>query len=267
MGDGQAMGEVLTSGWGVLAVAAAVTSTLLLVRRPVTLEKSLSDPMSRGLPGGLRATVRGRPDAPPVGRRLLLSVAATGSLALAAVGLGVPYAAVLAALPVLVAALVVGLGHLEPAASRARRRRLVLETPQALELLAACLAAGLPARTASRAVAAAFDGPVGEDLGRVVAIVDLGLSDVEAWRSIREHPQLGPAAADLARSVESGTRLDETLRHHAATARELRRQALQVLARGVGVRSVLPMMICFIPSFLLLGIVPTLVSAISRALS
>jgi hypothetical protein len=33
----------------------------------------------------------------------------------------------------------------------------------------------------------------------------------------------------------------------------------------VGVRSVLPMMICFIPSFMLLGIVPAVISAIFNA--
>jgi hypothetical protein len=33
----------------------------------------------------------------------------------------------------------------------------------------------------------------------------------------------------------------------------------------VGVRSVLPMMICFIPSFMLLGIVPAVVSAVFNA--
>ena len=49
-------------------------------------------------------------------------------------------------------------------------------------------------------------------------------------------------------------------------AREVRRSELQVLARAVGVRSVLPLMMCFIPSFLLLGIVPAVVSAVFNAL-
>jgi pilus assembly protein TadC len=57
----------------------------------------------------------------------------------------------------------------------------------------------------------------------------------------------------------------EGLRHHAAAAREARRGALQVRARAVGVRSVLPMMTCFIPSFMLLGIVPAIVSAVFNA--
>jgi hypothetical protein len=35
--------------------------------------------------------------------------------------------------------------------------------------------------------------------------------------------------------------------------------------RGVRVRSMLPMMMCFIPSFMLLGIVPAIVSAVFNA--
>jgi hypothetical protein len=36
-------------------------------------------------------------------------------------------------------------------------------------------------------------------------------------------------------------------------------------AKGVRVRSVLPMIMCFIPSFMLLGIVPAVVSAVFNA--
>jgi pilus assembly protein TadC len=139
---------------------------------------------------------------------------------------------------------------------------LIMEVPQALELLAACLSAGLPARSACTAVVQAFDGPVADDLGRVLALLQLGAGEASAWRAIHDHPQLGLAAEDLARSVESGTSTVESLQHHATAAREIRRAALQVRARAVGVRSVLPMMICFIPSFMLLGIVPAVVSAV-----
>nr|WP_232530707.1 type II secretion system F family protein [Microlunatus antarcticus] len=133
--------------------------------------------------------------------------------------------------------------------------------------MASCLAAGLPVRGACAVVADAFEGPVGEDLGRVRASTDLGVADVDAWLQLADHAQLGPAAADLARSVESGTLLVTTLRHHAVQARARREAALQVVARSVGVRSVLPLMTCFIPAFLLLGVVPTVASALGRALA
>jgi hypothetical protein len=208
-----------------------------------------------------------RDDAPGLGRRLLLSAAAAGALCLsAAVLAGGPGRWSWLLWPGLTLGCSVVLGRLEPLAARRRRERLVMETPQALELMAACLAAGMPIRTAGRAVAVAFAGPVGDDLDRALALAELGTSDAEAWLSLRNHPQLGAAAQDLARSVESGTMMVEGLRHHAEAAREARRAALLVRARGVGVRSVLPLMTCFIPSFLLLGVVPTVVSTLAGVL-
>lgn len=218
-------------------------------------------------PSRWRAWIRGRADAPPPVQRVGVAIAVGVAAALvwtALVG-GPTWLGWALAGPAALAAWVT-LGRLEPAAERRRRQRLVLDAPAALELLGACLAAGLPPRNATAAVVAAFDGPVAEDLGRVLAAVDVGVSDAVAWRTLRQHPQFGSAAVDLARCVESGTRMVETLAHHARDARRQRQAALEVRAKAVGVRSVLPLMACFIPAFLLLGIVPTLVSAIARAL-
>jgi pilus assembly protein TadC len=168
--------------------------------------------------------------------------------------------------PVVTVAAAVLLGLLEPLSARRRREQLISDTPQALELIAIGLAAGMPVRVAARVVADAYDSAIGEELGRVLALVDLGTPDAEAWRMLGDHPQLGPAAQDLTRSVESGTMVIEALRRHAAAAREARRTRLVIQARSVGVRSVLPLMTCFIPSFLLLGVVPTVVSALAAAL-
>lgn len=208
-----------------------------------------------------------RDDAPGLGRRLLLSAAAAAALCLAGwIYEGGPGRWSWLLFPGLTLGCTLALGRLEPLSARRRREQLVMETPQALDLLAACLAAGMPIRTAGRAVALAFDGPVGEDLDRALALAELGSSEAQAWLALRDHPQLGPAAQDLARSVESGTMMVEGLRHHADAAREARRAALLIRARGVGVRSVLPLMTCFIPSFLLLGVVPTVVSTLSGVL-
>ena len=44
------------------------------------------------------------------------------------------------------------------------------DTPQALDLLASCLAAGLPVRSALRAVVEVIDGPLADDLGQVLRL-------------------------------------------------------------------------------------------------
>ncbi len=208
-----------------------------------------------------------RPDAAPLRSRV--ATAAAGALAVAVVAQTVGGVVALCGwvlLPVLVAVVTVGLGWLEPAGHRRQQQRLVQDLPQALELLSACLAAGMPLRRATNSVAACFDGPVADCLAGVLGLVDLGVSDAEAWRTLRRHPQWGPAAIDLARSVESGTMMVEVLAHHARDARTRRRGDLEVRAKAVGVRSVLPMMTCFLPAFMLVGVVPTVASAVQNAL-
>ena len=142
-----------------------------------------------------------------------------------------------------------------------------MDIPHALELLASCLGAGLPLTSATAAVVSVYTGPVREDLSTVLRLIDLGVSEADAWRTLRGHPELGSVAVDLARSAQWGTTLVDTLNHHARAARQRRQAALQVAARSVGVRSVLPLMTCFLPAFLLIGIVPAVVSAISHALT
>jgi pilus assembly protein TadC len=169
------------------------------------------------------------------------------------------------ALPPLLAAGVVALGHLEPAAARRRRLRLVLDLPQALDLLAAGLAAGRPLRSATEAVADVMDGPLAADLAALVAAVRLGRPEDDAWRDLRGHPVLGPVAIDLARSAASGTRLVEVLGVHARVARRLRQAELEAMAKAVGVRCLVPLMVCFLPAFLLVGVVPIIGSVLSAA--
>jgi pilus assembly protein TadC len=268
--------DALLSGLDRLSPAAwmcagfAVLAVLGLVRPPSgRLRHTTTDqPGARaGRPIPAPDWLAGRSDGLSRRTRLGLGAVAAGAACLAGSQLEFgPGAWTWLAWPVLGGVTAVGLGRLEPARVRHRRERLIADAPQALDLLAACVAAGMPVRLAGRVVVEAFDGPVADDLGRVLALVELGVSETDAWRTLASHPQLGSAASDLSRSVESGTLLVEALARHAAAAREARRTALVVRARSVGVRSVLPLMTCFIPAFLLLGVVPTVVSALVAAL-
>jgi len=258
----------MASPAALICAGLAAVAAYLLVGHPGDRMIGRSvQPYENGPPSKIALLVRGRVDAMPATRRLMLSGGGAVGVcaALSKVAPGPDWLLWLAG-PVLAVVGAVGLGRLMPRSAARRRQQLILQAPQALELMGSCLDAGMPVRQPCRAIVDAFDGPIADDLGRVVALVELGASDATAWRSLHDHPQLGPAADDLARSVESGTMLVEGLRRHAADARQARQGALQVRARAVGVRTVLPLMVCFIPSFLLLGVVPTVVSAVSHAL-
>ena len=260
-----ALTAVAAAGFAGLAAALAVASPAGQLRAVV--------PASQAHRAGsgwhrVKAILTGRSDALPIGRRLV-----AGSIAMGTVGLGVirtdpdHVLVPLSVLLLLTMVSTIALGWVEPRRTRSRRRQLLMDTPNALELLASCLGAGLPLTSATAAIVRVCTGPVREDLSTVLRLIDLGVSEADAWRTLRGHPELGSAAVDLARSAQWGTMLVDTLNHHAGAARQRRQAALQVAARSVGVRSVLPLMTCFLPAFLLIGIVPAVVSAISHALS
>ncbi len=198
------------------------------------------------------AWARGRPDA--WSGRLRFGVATSGS-ALIGLLVGLPLIAVVVV--AVVGGVIVGvlLGRVESSGSKRRGAQLLASLPQACDLLAACLDAGLPLRAATKVVADALGGPLGEELSRVAAQTSLGISDHEAWRSLT-HPSLVRLGRDLARASEEGTVSAKNLRLHAADATARAHSVREEAARRVGVKSVLPLMACFLPAFLLLGIVP-----------
>lgn len=155
----------------------------------------------------------------------------------------------------------IGLGRLEPGSVQRVREQRYRDLPQALDLLAGALASGLPLRRATREVAAVMTGPVGDDLALVVGLVDVGLGERRAWQSLADRPGW-TAARDIGRAAESGTGLRTTLIRHADHARRAAQARRIEHARTLGVRSVLPLMVCFLPAFVLVGIVPTVGSMI-----
>ncbi len=139
-----------------------------------------------------------------------------------------------------------------PAADRVVRR----QAPVAMEFLAVCLDAGAPVASAVASVVEVSPDPSASLLGRVLAHLDVGRAPEEAWAELRNDPVWGPAARDFVRSARSGTALSEALRRHAADLRQVQHDEETKRARTVGVKSVCPLMGCFLPAFVLVGVIP-----------
>lgn len=148
------------------------------------------------------------------------------------------------------------IARLEPGRVRRLRERLMLQQPEVLELMASSLRAGAALRTTTGEVASVAPEPSASLLRDIEARLAVGFSEAEAWEGLRGHPVWGPACRDLARSARTGEAVAETLDMHADLARRARRNHLAERARTVGVRSVGPMMGCFLPAFILSGVVP-----------
>ena len=188
-----------------------------------------------------------------VGRRAAAGLAAVGTAVVVGGALG------LAAGLAVGIALDRGLRGLEPAAIRRRRTAVRNALPGAADLLAACLTAGAPIETATATVARAIGGPLGEDLDSVLRSVHLGSSPVQAWTAAALDPELAPLAIALVRASRGGAPPADVMGGAAEELRDRRRTEASMAAQRVGVHAVAPLALCFLPAFVLLGIVPLVV--------
>lgn len=230
--------------WAAVLLGAAVWTVA-----PPAGERRLARPVRRALPGWLAPVpdaLGSRPRGLAAGALAAAVALWTSSLGWVSLGLGAIVGVVG----------FVALGRVTPASRARRTAALVAALPQACDLLAVAVAAGLPLRVAVDVVADAVGGPVGEVLCEVAARVRLGASEAEAWAELEDDPAVGSMAREIARTVSTGLGLSTLLRGLAVESRRAAAAAALVRARQVGVRSVMPLMLAFLPAFVLLGIVP-----------
>jgi pilus assembly protein TadC len=136
--------------------------------------------------------------------------------------------------------------------SAALRRQL----PLAADLLAACLASwGAPAQAAA-AVASALPEPMAGRLRLVAAELAVGTPPEGAWARLGEEPELAGLARCLLRADASGAPPASALVRLAETARRTAASAAQARVRRAGVLATAPLGLCFLPAFVLVGVVP-----------
>lgn len=150
---------------------------------------------------------------------------------------------------------------------RVSHRRELEEMPDTLDYLAVCLESGAPISGALATVADVSPARTQALLRRVLAHLNVGRSVEEAWEELGQHPVWGTVAKDMVRASRSGTSLSGSLRLHADDARVQVRGAAMKRARKVGVKSVIPLMACFLPAFVLIGVVPIIASLLKNFLS
>ncbi len=154
------------------------------------------------------------------------------------------------------------------ACTRAAHRRLRQadrEVPLLLDVVAASCSAGLSGQLAFRRAVSATEGPLSEELEDVFRSVELGAR----WRD--EFPaaadrlglaDLGRAAAAVTRAESLGTSLSETLVQLSDDVRAARRAAATERARKAPVKMLFPLVLLILPAFLLLTVVPVLVTTV-----
>nr|WP_245769965.1 type II secretion system F family protein [Streptomyces radiopugnans] len=133
------------------------------------------------------------------------------------------------------------------------------QLPITAELLAACLAAGSAPGEAAGAVGGSVGGPLGEGLVRASAELRLGGDPVAVWARLGELPGAAGLARCLERAGTTGVPAVEPVGRLAAECRAQRARAATERARRAAVLVTGPLGLCFLPAFLLAGVVPVVI--------
>ncbi|MEV6972043.1 type II secretion system F family protein [Kitasatospora sp. NPDC093806] len=212
--------------------------------------------------GGARSALR----ASPVAGRVRRAAAVLGAGFGAAAFLGGPGGLLAGGL------LVAGLHRWMPRArSPAERRaelaeaRLVRQLPLTAELLAACLGSAASPAAAVAAVGRSVAAPMGPRLVAAAAELALGAPPELCWRRLgEEHPPLAPLARCLVRTSLSGAPAAGALTGLANAQRAEAVRAAHARVRRAGVLATAPLGLCFLPAFVLAGVVPVVIGLTTR---
>lgn len=157
------------------------------------------------------------------------------------------------------------LATLPARADAERDRARAAAVPLLADLVAACVAAGAPVDAALLAAAHAAGPPLGDDVARAVRAARLGVPASTAWAPLLAAERPPPVRA-FARAVvraEAGAPPAALLRSVADDARAAAGTAGEVAARRAGVLAVLPLGLCFLPAFVLVGVVPLVATLVA----
>lgn len=151
----------------------------------------------------------------------------------------------------------------EPAARCREREAVRRDLPVLVLLLATALRGGAGASLAARQVCAALPGPAADRLSVVGDQLALGVDPERVWAGLEADPELAPLGRALARAERTGAPVAAVLSRLADELATAGRADVEERARAVGVRAAVPLGVCLLPAFLLLGIVPLVASLVS----
>ena len=147
----------------------------------------------------------------------------------------------------------------------ADRRRVERQVPDALELLHLALHAGLTVGQAIDRLATRAPHPTRSAFVEVRRRIERGRSAADALGALIEHlgPDVGPTIDTVRLGIRHGSPISRTLDLLADDVRRRRRQQADADARRLPVRLSFPLVVCSLPAFVVLVIVPTLIATLA----
>lgn len=187
-----------------------------------------------------------------------------GPIVVTAVGVGVVVGGPLIGLTVAIGGILA-----RPLARRRAARRvragIAADLPDAIDVFVLAIGAGLTPRDAVGHLAERAPPSLRPAFAAVVTRIDRGAVLGDALRILDERlgAPVAPFTALVGSAARTGVPLTAVLERLAAESRATRRRLDEAAARALPVRLAFPLVVCTLPSFVLLAIVPAVLAALS----
>ncbi len=155
--------------------------------------------------------------------------------------------------------------HWKKRSSQNRDQSVIGDLAEAVDLFLLGTSAGLTVWLTLEEVAKHMQGTIGGTLREAVRRVNLGASLVETldWLSSQHNGQLRLLTRPLIEAERYGVALEPSLLLAREETRQIRRRQAEMAARRVPVKLMFPLVLCILPAFGLLTVVPQLVSTLN----
>lgn len=147
------------------------------------------------------------------------------------------------------------------------RLPVTTDLPVLIGLIGSGIRAGATLPACLAAVSEAARGPLGEELAAVAERLRLGAEPASAWHLSALPDPLVAVGRDLARAADTGAPVADLLDRHVSDLRRSLRARATARVERLGVLVVAPLGLCFLPAFVLIGLVPMAAELLGSALA
>jgi tight adherence protein C len=144
-----------------------------------------------------------------------------------------------------------------------RKERIRRELPDAIDLLTISVESGLAFDAAVQQVAHNTEGPLAEELSRVLREMQIGSSRADALRAMAERsnlPELRSFISSLVQADAFGIPIAQVLRVQSSEMRVKRRQRAEEKAMQVPVKMTIPLIFCILPCLFIAVLGPAVIN-------
>ncbi len=132
-----------------------------------------------------------------------------------------------------------------------------------IDQLTICVEAGLGFDAALNRVATTTEGPLTDELRHTISDIQAGVPRAQALRTLADRAQIveiRQLVSALTQAQKHGVPMAETLRIQSAEMRLKRKQRTEEKAAKLTVKMIFPIVVCFLPVFLIITLVPALIN-------